>query len=410
MGRLIGFIGSFIFCLIILGIMRMILSDDYGVFYFCICLFLLIFGVLVMVGCLRSLINESEVENNKKTKSTTYVKAKQQEEIDNDKTYWEDLDLLAEIEKLETKEAVGVFDYPFYKQFQEDVFYETKNPFPKTKEDLEEKGYFDIREERGYKHKDWIEELKCFKVILFGFKKVGKYKVRVDFDITRNRIYPIYASDEETKKPSPRVYYFEELREKIDEICSLANVTTNKDGLKYYSFGRMMSPDINIRFKEYWKAPQTRKDFQKLGCTSIEYSDKVWTCYKQIGNKILSLYFNKEYNHNYIFSIREIDLIQHEEQPKQVGNEYKQSSVYLLFNPLNNTYKIGKANDVNKRLRTFQTGTPDIQLITYKTYASEKQAYQMETMLHRQYKDNNYKKEWFNLNEEDVEFIKQTLS
>jgi predicted GIY-YIG superfamily endonuclease len=99
-----------------------------------------------------------------------------------------------------------------------------------------------------------------------------------------------------------------------------------------------------------------------------------------------------------------------EENERKASQQNKPSSVYLMFNPLNNTYKIGKANDVYKRLRTFQTGTPDIQLVTYKTYASEKQAFQMESMLHSQYQDNNYKKEWFNLNEEDVEFIKQTLS
>lgn len=81
-----------------------------------------------------------------------------------------------------------------------------------------------------------------------------------------------------------------------------------------------------------------------------------------------------------------------------------------MFNPLNNTYKIGKANDVDKRLRTFQTATPDIQLVTYKTYASEKDAFRMENMLHNSYQDKNYAKEWFSLNEDDVSFIKQALS
>lgn len=340
-------------------------------------------------------------------------------EIDDDKIYWEDLDLLAEIEKLETKEVSGVSDYPFYKQFQEDVFYETKYLFPKTKEDLEEKGYFDIREERGYKQKDWIEELKCFKVVLRGFKKFGKYKVRVDFDITRNRIYPIYASDEETKKPSPRIYYFEELEDKIDEICSLANVTTNKDGLKYYSFGSMMSPAINIRFKEYWNEPQTRKDFQKLGCTSIEYdgSDRdfrSWTCYKQIGNKVLRLYFpkfNRVYCNYAIWSISEI--------PQEINEEYKQDEVkqkpqpkpyYVYLMGDGRSYKIGISNNVQRRLKDFQTGNPYIKIITYKKFINQKEAEKIEKMLHQQYAHCNVGLEWFNPTDDELTTIKALLS
>ena len=330
-------------------------------------------------------------------------------EIDENKIYWEDTDVLDYIEKLETKEHYSTNGYPFHKVFPDDVYYSLKKE-ENVEEYLEEIGFNHIRTLWLKRDGKQISE-KC----LSGNKMIGKYEVDVTYWFSIKKLRPTIALDKETKQPEPKFYYFEELEEKISEICSLANVTTNKDGLKCYHFGSGMSPEIKFTFKEYWNEPQTRKDFQKLGCTSIEYSDKCWTCYKQIGNKVLRLCLLKGCRHHYYISwIDEIDMKQdmvltNNNEKIQVSST-KPSSVYLLFNPLNNTYKIGKANDVYKRLRTFQTGTPDIKLVTYKTYASEKQAYQMETMLHRQYQDNNYKKEWFNLNEEDVEFIKQTLS
>lgn len=232
----------------------------------------------------------------------------------------------------------------------------------------------------------------------------------------------LFAFDVKTKRAEPKYYYWEELDEKIEEICAIGEEKIGNNGLKYYKFGTGVSnatiPEIKIRFKEYWKEPQTRKDFQKLGCTSIEYdgSDRdfrSWTCYKQIGKKILHLYFLKgRLNDCRILSIYEINQQEETAYNKvyEVVNTKGKSSVYLMRNPLNNTHKIGKANNVEKRLNTFKTSNPDIELVTSKEFPNERAAYNIESMLHKQFQEQNTDREWFNLTDEQVNIVKALLS
>lgn len=247
-------------------------------------------------------------------------------------------------------------------------------------------------------------EIFCVVFILLAItaiigKVLDQEKKNEEIEINKNEKQEIYNNS--------KIIKFEELDEFVNNVCStLTPVKISKTQQKW-DFGL-----TNIDFGT--NPPKTYDDLAKLGCTNIEVDDNVilfWQCEKKIGNKnvILNNHFELDDKN---FPLVSVSGIWEEINNNNSSNNSasKPSSVYLMFNPLNNTYKIGKANDVYKRLRTFQTGTPDIQLVTYKTYASEKQAFQMENMLHRQYEDSNYKKEWFNLNEEDVEFIKQTLS
>ena len=76
--------------------------------------------------------------------------------------------------------------------------------------------------------------------------------------------------------------------------------------------------------------------------------------------------------------------------------------VYLIEDTYNNSYKIGVAKDVNKRIKALQTGNVcKLKLIySYET----KYPYRLESMLHSYYKQYNVFNEWFEL-ENPKEFL-----
>ena len=71
---------------------------------------------------------------------------------------------------------------------------------------------------------------------------------------------------------------------------------------------------------------------------------------------------------------------------------------YLMFD--GKRFKIGKTNNIKKRLSILKTASPDIQLIDFCNEDIEKQ-------LHRILKDKRYKKEWFKLEKEDLRGIQE---
>lgn len=85
------------------------------------------------------------------------------------------------------------------------------------------------------------------------------------------------------------------------------------------------------------------------------------------------------------------------------------SYVYLIQeeNKWGNTrLKLGKGNNPTKRLRTLQTGNPNslILLGTIECESSEK-AHELEGELHKRFKEERGRGEWFNFTNELHEFI-----
>jgi predicted GIY-YIG superfamily endonuclease len=76
--------------------------------------------------------------------------------------------------------------------------------------------------------------------------------------------------------------------------------------------------------------------------------------------------------------------------------------IYLIKSSINNYYKIGLAKDINKRIKTLQTGNAEelILITSYKT--NPKIAPKLEFSLHNYYNLKRIKSEWFNLNDDDV--------
>lgn len=74
--------------------------------------------------------------------------------------------------------------------------------------------------------------------------------------------------------------------------------------------------------------------------------------------------------------------------------------VYLIKDSGNDTFKIGRTKDINKRLKTLQTGnSTELEIIfNYKTeYASR-----LESMLHKRFAHYRVNNEWFKLPDDIV--------
>lgn len=80
---------------------------------------------------------------------------------------------------------------------------------------------------------------------------------------------------------------------------------------------------------------------------------------------------------------------------KELGNY-----VYLMYNRIDNRYKIGRSKDAIYRERTLQSQQPDIILIE-----AWEAPPKVEKELHRRYKDKRVRGEWFDLSESDLNEI-----
>lgn len=72
--------------------------------------------------------------------------------------------------------------------------------------------------------------------------------------------------------------------------------------------------------------------------------------------------------------------------------------MYTYIMKSHDLYKIGKAIDVNRRIKGFKVGNPDIELV--KTIDGN-----YENHLHKYHKEKRKSGEWFNLNTEDIDNI-----
>ena len=83
-------------------------------------------------------------------------------------------------------------------------------------------------------------------------------------------------------------------------------------------------------------------------------------------------------------------------------NNKKTLFLYLMYDSATGLYKIGKSFNPNTREKTLGGQTPLISLIHTTKHKTPK----MEKELHEKYKNKRVRGEWFELTQEDVEFIK----
>ncbi|WP_418501227.1 GIY-YIG nuclease family protein [Flagellimonas sp.] len=119
------------------------------------------------------------------------------------------------------------------------------------------------------------------------------------------------------------------------------------------------------------------------------------------------------------FASEYIDLVK-ETIPNYEPTELKQAKpeketiadfcyVYLMHDTSNCYYKIGISNSPEYRERTLQSEKPTIEMIASKKFPIRKIAESIEKALHNTYSEKRLRGEWFKLNENDIEHIKETL-
>lgn len=104
-----------------------------------------------------------------------------------------------------------------------------------------------------------------------------------------------------------------------------------------------------------------------------------------------------------------VSLNQLEEQENTVISPNNSCYVYLMIDTTNKFHKIGISNNPKYREHTLQSDKPTIELLCAKEYPSRDIATAIESSLHKVYAPKRIRGEWFNLEEADIENIKQTL-
>ena len=106
-----------------------------------------------------------------------------------------------------------------------------------------------------------------------------------------------------------------------------------------------------------------------------------------------------------IYKIQELFSHRPKVQPKMARGHIDRNNgcVYFLYAPNNKAIKIGKAANLNKRLKSFQTTLPNAELLaTIETPIP----YELESDLHRRFARHRIKDEWFEYCDEIKEFIR----
>ena len=150
---------------------------------------------------------------------------------------------------------------------------------------------------------------------------------------------------------------------------------------KKYERGKMFSPN-------------ERHEFEEICWYGV---NQLLVCYKDIDLQISPEMFKQgcAYCPNY-FPKKHEGIRWEEYSKRQQERENAKSFVYFISN--GESVKIGKANNVEYRCKTLQSGT-DKHLIILKTIECENQAtaYELEKQLHSKYSKYHTKGEWFDI-------------
>lgn len=98
------------------------------------------------------------------------------------------------------------------------------------------------------------------------------------------------------------------------------------------------------------------------------------------------------------------------EQKDENDKQNQPCYVYLMIDTVNNFHKIGISNKPKYREHTLQSDKPSIELLYAKKYPSRLIAEGIEKGLHKAFEAKRIRGEWFDLDEHEIQTIKETLS
>ena len=103
------------------------------------------------------------------------------------------------------------------------------------------------------------------------------------------------------------------------------------------------------------------------------------------------------------------ELPQRNTNSSDAGYVFNWCYLYLMKDVSNGYFKIGISNTPEYRERTLQSEKPTIEMLACKKFPTRKIAESIESALHNTYSQQRIRGEWFNLNDEDVAAIIETL-
>jgi hypothetical protein len=115
----------------------------------------------------------------------------------------------------------------------------------------------------------------------------------------------------------------------------------------------------------------------------------------------LKYYEKNKYDDNYINELNDKIFVQEFASHLSYKPKKKKTNVYVMIDHNTKFYKIGKSINPIHREKTLQSEKPTIELIhSFKAYDYD------EKILHNKYKDKRIRGEWFNLDQYDIDYIK----
>ena len=161
---------------------------------------------------------------------------------------------------------------------------------------------------------------------------------------------------------------------------------------------------VNVDFKK-WKIGLVNENREILGGEKgsiIDYESKenLITVIKKFG---------ADYTSAVLTNISDYQPIETREIEASTDKKDNACYVYLMHDTANGYYKIGISNKPYYREKTLQSEKPTIELIASKKFPVRKIAESIEKSLHSVYDDKRLRGEWFELDENDVKNIIESL-
>jgi len=161
---------------------------------------------------------------------------------------------------------------------------------------------------------------------------------------------------------------------------------------------------VNKNFKK-WKIDLLNKNREILGgenggIIDYESKDNLKTVIKKFG---------ADYTATILENISDYQPLENRESNVIAEKTNDACHVYLMHDTSNGYYKIGISNKPYYREKTLQSEKPTIELITSKKFPVRKIAESIEKSLHSVYNDKRLRGEWFELDEDDVKNIIESL-
>ena len=197
-------------------------------------------------------------------------------------------------------------------------------------------------------------------------------------------------------------------------FCAISNPIKDVDAMSILRF-RLYPQDIQkLETEKFIKWKITNEDGISIGSGDNIFCGKDIVKPSDYARK-LSYEIFQDFIKSFHKTIKENiseEVLNKANQKKEIDtttNDKGTCYVYLMIDTTNNFHKIGISNNPKYREHTLQSDKPTIELICAKEFPSRTIAEAIESALHKAYANKRIRGEWFNLEDNDIIEIKQTL-